>query len=180
VRERTIPSILADSEALCRIIAPEEQTLNFVYYVSELPGRPLCEVECDRKDGACIATFTFNADTAELYVVGCSWGGSPRRAPLMGDIRTVRSACYWLQTLHIAHDVKAWHASTVLRGSSLAGISLAGEGRRAFVEIDGRTGDLIHAIVKLCKRPSFLPVRNRLVQGSPSPSGMDSRRDPPA
>jgi hypothetical protein len=89
-----IPSILADSEAICRTIAPAEGTLTFSYFVWQGPGRPLCEVECDTNDRKRVATLTWDAETSELCVASCPWIGPARQAPLMGDTRSVRSAYY--------------------------------------------------------------------------------------
>jgi hypothetical protein len=84
-----------------------------------------------------------------------------------------------VKTLRIAGDLRAWHAATVFRQPNLTGVSLSGEGKRAFVEIDGRTGDLIDVLATFRGRRLLCPISNRLAQGGLHASRSVSHGAPP-
>jgi hypothetical protein len=155
------PQIIALTEPLCRQIAPEiaaprlSATPGDKAGLADGTGRTW-HVECDDAAGNHVAEFRWDADTGELLYV-CHrllpLQGAPRRR--MNQREAVQVAREWLTALEVGGQARHWRfvaAERVKRETWV--LYWQAEGRRAFVMLNARSGEVIQIALRRLPTPS--------------------------
>lgn len=157
----TSQQALDRSEHFCHIIAPQTNARYLSVDSSKGPHGAFWIVSSQDRFDRELAVLTWDAADAELYRVSC-WPlfqkseGEAKKRPALSATAAIKRTRFWLSALGILHTASAWHSYDAsvgpLRPNGTSGQSWSvkweGEGRRAAVVIDARSGALLDLNVR--------------------------------
>jgi hypothetical protein len=142
----TAQQVLEKSEPLCHALAPEITTMVFYVESSEGPFGNCWSVSCRDETDQEVVNLTWDADAAELCMVGVELKHQQQQGKQLGPRAAVQAARYWLDAIGFAAKSPSWH---LLRPPIYKPLAVAvewqGVGRQVYIHLNVYSGDLLNA-----------------------------------
>src|SRR5262249_8702169 len=141
--------IMNRTAPLCRALVPKASNLHLsASRLLDNPLRRYWNVECIDEAGSHVAHFTWDADTGNLFMVGCP-SPKPAKASLPTPLNREearRAAWKWLRTLGMVDEGHRWrlvHAPE--QGRDAWSVAWQSDDREALVSVHRHSGNLLWA-----------------------------------